>query len=44
MVIAAFDRNLKGMLYPPSLFKSLKGEYNVGTKDSIIWGTRGLCY
>ena len=20
------------------LFKTLKGEYNVGTKDSIIWG------
>ena len=38
MVINSFDRHLKGVPYPPSLFKTLKGEYNLGTKDSIIWG------
>ncbi len=27
-----------GIPYPPSRFKSLKGEYNMGTKDSIMWG------
>ena len=38
-VIDAYDRNLsKGTPYPPSLFKSLRGEYQLGTKDSIIWG------
>lgn len=24
--------------YPQSLFKKLKGEYSIGTKDSIMWG------
>ena len=27
-----------GAPYPPSLFKKLKGEYSLGTKDAIMWG------
>ena len=38
-VLDAYNRNQSsGTPYPPSLFKSLKGEYQLGTKDSIIWG------
>ena len=38
-VLKAIDRNqLKGRPFPPSLFKSLKGEYNLQKKDAIIWG------
>ena len=27
-----------GRTYPPSLFKILKGEYNLQKKDPILWG------
>ena len=38
-VIDAYDRHQKkGVPFPPSLFKSLKGEYKLDTKDSIMWG------
>ena len=38
-VLQAIERNKNtGRPFPPSLFKSLKGEYNVQKKDAIIWG------
>ena len=39
MVLAAYERNISNSKpYPPSLFKTLKGEYSVAGKDSIMWG------
>ena len=38
-VIVAYNRNAqKNTPYPESLFKSLKGEYRMEGKDSIMWG------
>ena len=38
-VLKAIQRNENtGRPFPPSLFKSLKGEYNLQKKDAIIWG------
>ena len=38
-VLGAIARHLtSSKSYPPSLFKKLKGEYCLGTKDSIMWG------
>ena len=38
-VIQACQRKLqKGNPIPPSLLKKLRGEYQLGTKDSILWG------
>lgn len=38
-VLDAYERHLqKGTPYPESLFKSLKGEYRLEGKDSIMWG------
>ena len=40
-VIDAYNRNIiNGTPFPPSLFKLLKGEYQLGTKDSVIWGMK----
>eukprot|EP00795_Rhopilema_esculentum_P015895 gene15895-7227_t len=39
LVLDAMKRKeLSGRDYPPSLFKTLKGEYYLGNRDSIIWG------
>ncbi|XP_065068318.1 uncharacterized protein LOC135693705 [Rhopilema esculentum] len=39
LVLAAYERHvLNGKPYPPSLFKTLKGEYSLAGKDSIMWG------
>ena len=38
-IIQACQRKLqKGNPIPPSLLKKLRGEYQLGTKDSIMWG------
>jgi len=38
-VLRAYRRhNACNTPYPPSLFKKLKGEYLLGTKDAIMWG------
>ena len=38
-ILAAYDRHQQfGNAYPPSLFKTLRGEYSLQGKDSIIWG------
>ena len=38
-VLAAVARHMaSGKPYPASLFKKLKGEYCLGTKDCIMWG------
>ena len=38
-IVAVYDSHqLKARPYPPSLFKSLMGEYNLAGKDSILWG------
>ena len=38
-VLAAYDRHQQfSNAYPPSLFKTLRGEYSLQGKDSIIWG------
>jgi len=38
-VLQAIERNKNtGRPFPPSLFKSLKGEYNLQKRDAIIWG------
>ena len=38
-VLQAIERNKHtGRPFPPSLFKSLKGEYNLQKRDAIIWG------
>ena len=37
MVLAAYERNISNSKpYPPSLFKTCKGEYSVVGKDSIM--------
>ena len=39
MVLKSIDRKENtGRPFPPSLFKSLRGEYNLERKDPIIWG------
>ena len=39
IVLKAISRNDRtGRPFPPSLFKTLKGEYNLQKKDPIIWG------
>ena len=39
MDFTAYERNISNSKpYPPSLFKTLKGEYSVAGKDSIMWG------
>ena len=39
MVLGAYDRHISlGRPYPPSLFKTLKGEYFLSKKDAIMWG------
>ena len=38
-VLGAIERKDKtGRAYPPSLFRALRGEYNLEKKDPIIWG------
>ena len=38
-VLSAIERKERsGRAYPPSLFKALRGEYNLEKKDPIIWG------
>ncbi|XP_065063851.1 uncharacterized protein LOC135690270 [Rhopilema esculentum] len=39
MVLKSIDRKKNtGRPFPPSLFKSLRGKYNLERKDPIIWG------
>ena len=39
LVLAAYERHvLNSKPYPPSLFKTLKGQYSLAGKDAIMWG------
>ena len=39
LVLAAYERHVSSNKpYSPSLFKTLKGEYSLSGKDSIMWG------